>query len=36
MIGNVRINITSRRGCVTIAAVDKHYILHILSVCLYP
>jgi len=33
-IGNVRVNATSRRGCETIAAVEKHHILHILSVCL--
>jgi hypothetical protein len=31
---NVRINVTLRRVRVTIAAVQKQEVLHILSVCL--
>jgi len=27
-------NVTFRRFCVTIVAVEKQYVLHILSVCL--
>ena len=34
--GNVRINVTMRRVRVTIVAVQKQEILHILSVCLQP
>jgi hypothetical protein len=33
--GYVRINVALRRVRVTILAVEKQYVLHILSVCLY-
>jgi hypothetical protein len=33
MTGNVRINITVRRVHVTIVAVEKQTVLHILGVC---
>ena len=33
-IGNVHIYVTSRRIRVTVAAVEKQYVFHILSVCL--
>jgi hypothetical protein len=32
--GSVRINIVFDRFCLNILAVEKHYVLHILSVCL--
>ena len=34
MIDNMRKNVTSRRVRITIIAVEKHYILYILGVCL--
>jgi hypothetical protein len=34
--GNVSVNVTLRRVCVTIFAVKSNNILHILSVCLQP
>jgi len=33
---NARINVTLRRVHVTVVAVEKQYVLHILSVCLLP
>jgi len=32
--GNVHINVTSGRIRVTVVAVEKQYVFHILSVCL--